>query len=73
MGQHNDLKLLLSNWVYDLNFTVSRKIIFEKGYIDRIFGSLPESPGFVALKKQLTRDLMVGTEASTQLGIDCSA
>ena len=69
----NDLNLLHCSWVYDLKFTVSRKIIFGKGYIDRISGSLPESPGFVALKKQLTRDLMVGTEASTQLGTDCSA
>lgn len=53
----NDLKLLVCSWVYDLNFPVSRKTILEESHIETIFGSLPKSPEFIALKKQLTRDL----------------
>lgn len=53
----NDLKLLLCSWVYDLNFPVSRKIVLEESYIERIFGSLPENPKFIGLKEQLTEDL----------------
>jgi putative nucleotidyltransferase with HDIG domain len=59
MAWINDLKLLLCSWVYDLNFPVSRKIVLEEGYIERIFRSLPENPKFIGLKEQLTEDLAV--------------
>jgi len=56
----NDLKLLLCSWVYDLNFPISRKIVVGAGYLDTIFGSLPDSPEFIALKEQLTGELTAG-------------
>jgi putative nucleotidyltransferase with HDIG domain len=62
----NDLKLLLCSWIYDLNFSVSHKTIIGEGYLDRIFGSLPDSPEFLALKEQLTGDLLVEAAGSNR-------
>jgi hypothetical protein len=53
----NDLKLLLCSWVFDLNFSVSRKMILGKGYLDKIFASLPNDRKFMDLLKQLKRVL----------------
>lgn len=53
----NDLKLLLCGWVYDLGFEVSRKIVVEYGYIERLFDLLPKGPEFAALREKLGREL----------------
>lgn len=66
-----DLKLLRCSWVYDLNLPISRKILSGEGCIDRIFGSLPESPEFIELKEQLTGGLMVCGVASARPAKDC--
>jgi len=39
----NDFKLLQISWVYDLNFDRSFQILKEKGYLDTIFDSLPQT------------------------------
>lgn len=53
----NDLKLLLCSWVYDLNFPISRQMVLEAGYVDTVFGSLPNAPEFIALREQLKEEL----------------
>lgn len=53
----NDLKLLQCSWVYDLHFPVSRWMVSELGYIEKIFDLLPEEPEFMALRTQLGEDL----------------
>lgn len=53
----NDLKLLLCSWVYDLNFPLSRRMLLELGYIERLFDLLPQSPEIFALRRQLKEDL----------------
>jgi hypothetical protein len=37
----NDFKLLLISWVYDLNFTSSRRLLLERGHIPTLAASLP--------------------------------
>ena len=54
----NDLKLLLCGWVYDLSFQVSRKIVVERGYIERIFDLLPKEPEFLSLREKLQAELI---------------
>ncbi len=39
----NDLKLLQISWVFDLNFTQSIKRIQEKGCLEKIFSTFPET------------------------------
>lgn len=53
----NDLKLLLCSWVYDLGFQVSRKIVMDLGYIERVFDLLPKKPEFFDLKEKLRAEL----------------
>lgn len=38
----NDFKLLQISWVYDLNFTSSRRLLLERGHIPALAASLPE-------------------------------
>ncbi len=39
----NDFKLLQIGWVYDLNFQRSYEILMERGYLNKIFDSLPDT------------------------------
>ena len=39
---YNDFKLLQISWVYDLNFQTSRRLLFERGYIQALAATLPE-------------------------------
>lgn len=41
----NDFKLLQISWVYDLNFTSSRRLLLERGYIPVLAATLPEHAG----------------------------
>jgi hypothetical protein len=56
----NDFKLLLCSWVYDLNYGVSRRIMRERGYLEKLLGYLPRSPEFARLGQQLREDLEKG-------------
>ena len=40
----NDLKFLQAGWVFDINFGETLNIIRERGFLERIISSLPESP-----------------------------
>ncbi|MDI6730801.1 MAG: hypothetical protein QMD06_04595 [Candidatus Altarchaeum sp.] len=40
---HNDIKLLLLTWIYDVNFDVSLNLILKKKYIREIFKTLPKN------------------------------
>ncbi len=53
----NDLKLLLCSWVYDLSFQVSREIVMDLGYIERVFDLLPREPEFCTLREKLRTEL----------------
>jgi hypothetical protein len=39
----NDFKLLLTSWVFDLNFQPSFELVKEKGYIEKFFALLPRT------------------------------
>ncbi len=39
----NDFKLLQVSWVYDVNFKPSMERLLEKGYLDRLAASLPDT------------------------------
>ncbi|WP_147821248.1 HD domain-containing protein [Salidesulfovibrio onnuriiensis] len=49
----NDFKLLVSSWVFDLNFPKSYSILDSKGYIGQIFNTLPDNETFRELRRQL--------------------
>jgi len=61
----NDFKLLLSSWVYDLNYRVSRGIFQERGYLEELLGYLPRNPEFSRLGRQLREDLAKGGSISS--------
>ncbi len=56
----NDLKLLQVGWVYDLNFSPSFRRLRDKGYLDIIRASLPETETvtkiFAAVTSLLTQE-----------------
>jgi putative nucleotidyltransferase with HDIG domain len=58
----NDFLLLLSSWVYDLNFAAARAGFEERNYLGRIFAHLPASPRFASLLERLSRDLASGRD-----------
>lgn len=39
----NDFKLLQIAWLFDLNFSYSIQRVYEKGYLNKIFDSLPQN------------------------------
>ncbi len=53
----NDFKLLVCSWIYDFNFSVSYRLLRERGYLDRLLGYLPASPEFTDLGRRLREDL----------------
>jgi len=54
----NDFKLLLCSWIYDLNFPSSRRLLRQRGHLDRLLSYLPQTPEFTALGRQLQYDLI---------------
>lgn len=53
----NDFALLLASWGPMLVHGASRSIFAGRGYLDRLFALLPDSPGFHGLKADLARRL----------------
>mgnify|MGYP000856644593 CR=1 FL=1 len=39
----NDFKLLQLSWVYDLNFATTRRLLRERGYLEQLAATLPDS------------------------------
>jgi hypothetical protein len=56
----NDFKLLLVSWSYGLTYGWTRKQVLERGYLDRLFGLLPQNDDFIRLREGLVHDLEVG-------------
>jgi hypothetical protein len=73
----NDLKLLQVGWVYDLNFPPSFRRLRDKGYLDIIRASLPETETvariFTAVTSLLARECARKTPAIDLLGESDSA
>lgn len=59
----NDFKLLICSWVYDLNFSFSRRRVLKQRYIQEIFEMLPARLDLRALKKRILKDLENGGSA----------
>ncbi|HKK32308.1 MAG TPA: HD domain-containing protein [Desulfomicrobiaceae bacterium] len=53
----NDFKLLLCSWAMGLNYGWTRGQFLERGYLDRIFATLPESGVFAELRGRLGKEL----------------
>ena len=53
MRYKNDFLLLMSSWVYDLNYAYSCRRVLEKGYLDTIFAMLPQNSLMHTLKDNL--------------------
>ncbi|MFP4622311.1 MAG: HD domain-containing protein [Bacteroidales bacterium] len=61
----NDFKLLQIGWVYDLNFPRSYEIMQEKGYLDKISDSLPDTKELKQVRERIQDYLKAqGTEYS---------
>jgi hypothetical protein len=49
----NDVKILKIGWVHDINYSVCLEKISEKGYIDDLFGFLPDNDEIKKLHKSI--------------------
>ncbi len=69
----NDFKLLLTSWVFDLNFQPSFELVKERGYIEKFFALLPRTDDilkasnlindFVSGKAEAARQSFPGSKA----------
>ncbi len=57
MRYQNDFRLLTAGWIYDLNYATSRRILAQKGYLERMFQDLPQDERLAALRRQILGDL----------------
>ena len=64
----NDFKLLLCSWIYDLKYSVSRRVVKERGYLEKLLGYLPQNSEFKRLGEQLREDLARGEERVSRVG-----
>jgi hypothetical protein len=55
----NDFKLLLCSWACSLCFPASRGLLRERGYMDELFGLLPDTPA-IDLLRQRVREALDG-------------
>ena len=51
----NDMRLLLIGWVYDVNFTVTLKLIRERRFFDVLFEFLPETGDVERVRRKVFR------------------
>lgn len=49
----NDFKLLVVGWLYHLHYTSSAHILFERGYVERIFSLLPKDERIKDLESKI--------------------
>jgi HD superfamily phosphohydrolase YqeK len=60
----NDVKLLRMSWIFDINFSATLAILKERGYLDTILTSMPETDKIQIIRKHLESCLnVVETEA----------
>lgn len=48
MESVNDFALLLLSWINDMAFARTRRLFFRRGYVDALFGQLPQTPELTA-------------------------
>ncbi|RQD73759.1 HD domain-containing protein [Desulfonatronospira sp. MSAO_Bac3] len=53
MRYKNDFLLLMSSWIYDLNYAYSCRRVLQKGYLDTIFAMLPQNSLMHSLRDSL--------------------
>lgn len=49
----DDRKLIMVNWLYDVNYPWTLQRIESCGYINRLFAALPDSPSLSTIRKQV--------------------
>lgn len=49
----NDFKMTLCSWVYDFNFSASRRLCIEQGYMEALIRTLPETRAMKTLGKKI--------------------
>lgn len=54
----NDFKLMLLGWLPALNFSVSRKVVLKRRYVEDLIASLPPHPELIALGERVRSDLL---------------
>ncbi len=54
----NDFKLLIMSWVYDLNFSESCRLFYQRGYLDYLVELLPDTAELRHLKSKVEEDLL---------------
>lgn len=57
MRWHNDFKLLVMTWIYDINYPASLRLLREGGHLDELMDSLPPLPHFEAARAQIREDM----------------
>ncbi|MDD3224978.1 MAG: hypothetical protein PHX70_09830, partial [Clostridium sp.] len=53
----NDIRLIKISWLFDINFNVSLKAIFERGYIEESFNALPQTEELIAIKEKVMKHI----------------
>jgi hypothetical protein len=60
----NDIKLLRLSWIFDINFPATLALLKERGYLDKILTSIPETEEVQIIRKHLESCLnAIETEA----------
>ena len=55
----NDVKLLRLSWIFDLNFPATLALLKQRGYLDTILSSMPETEEMQTIRKHLENCLNV--------------
>lgn len=53
----NDFRLLLCSWIYDLNFATSKRAVLQRGFVDELLSSLPDTPDIRQVAEKVRADL----------------
>ncbi|MFW5959984.1 MAG: HD domain-containing protein [Chitinivibrionales bacterium] len=57
-----DFKLLVAAWVFDINFDRTRELLIEKGYIETILDTLPETESVTEVSEFIRKELGTGKQ-----------
>jgi putative nucleotidyltransferase with HDIG domain len=59
----NDFRLLLCSWIYDLNFTASRRTVLERGFVEELLAPLPDTPDIRRVAQKIRTDIAIQAHA----------